>query len=148
MGKNLETVAVAAIRATFATPLVLTSSFVAATVYTISRKLTGLTLACKYTRATGVPGVPEMRIEWSRNGTDYYADPILDTAITASAPYGQQQAYITDILMPVPSSDSAITYLLPVVSIPPGAVKMRASFKDGAGTPGTLAVELWPGLAQ
>ncbi len=139
------TTPITSIRGSIATPTVLTSSFVAASVCVVQRTAAGMTLACKYTRATGVAGVPQARIEWSADGINYFFDGVLNTTITPSAPFGQQQAYLTDIPMPVPSSDVAILFLLPIVVIPPGAQYMRASFKDGGMTPGTLGVEVWSG---
>lgn len=136
-----------AVRATFASPLVLTSSFVAGTVYPITRSVSGLTLACKYTRASDIAGAPEARIEWSKDGTSWFFDPT-QGVLTASAPYGSIPSYLGTYPLPVPADNSAIFFLIPRITVPDGAQAMKASFKDGGGSPGTLAVELWAGLVQ
>lgn len=143
----MATTLATAIRASIATPLVLTSSFVNATVFDV-QQYSALSLACKYTRATGVAGVPSARIEWSSDNSVWFFDPTQDTALTAAAPFASQPTYITDIPLPVPSSDAAISYLLPIVTVPPGAQYMRASFKDAGASPGTLGVEVWPGASR
>lgn len=136
-----------AVRATFGTPLVLTNAFVNGAVYTITKALTGITLACKYTRSAGVAGAPEMRIEWSRDQSNWFFDPSQGT-LTASAPFGSIPSYIGTYPLPVPASDAAILVLVPNINVPAGAQYMRCSFKDGGAGLGTLAVELWPGLVQ
>ena len=147
MTPRLQVADAFAVRATFASPLVLTSSFVAGTVYPVTRALLGISLACKYTRASGAAGAPEMRIEWSRDQADWFYDPA-QGVLSASAPYGSIPSYLGTYPLPVPADNSAIFFLIPRIGVPDGARFMKASFKDGGMSPGTLAVELWPGLVQ
>lgn len=107
---------------------------------------TGVTFYVTYTRAPGVGTCrPKFQI-WIGNGAEEGPLVTVDPTVAAAQPFGRTSLYLGEILGPIPSTDTAITFALPVV-VRGGesTIRLLAAEYGAAGTPGTCAIALTGG---